>query len=107
MHRVAFTLISEKLNSTALAKELDQWNEANKLCHHTLQSTSFNELFNVYCSYKEANDIQDSLVLKYTIEDVVKQWFIIENYCRWTMIEDKDIKVQINKYHKLLEDLKA
>jgi len=23
------------------------------------------------------------------------------------MIEDKDIKIQINKYHKLLEDIKA
>jgi len=25
----------------------------------------------------------------------------------WEMIEDKDIKIQINEYHKLLEDIKA
>ncbi|XP_022636030.1 uncharacterized protein LOC111241622 [Vigna radiata var. radiata] len=33
--------------------------------------------------------------------------FVISNYYRWEMIEDKDIKTQINEYHKLLEDIKA
>jgi len=61
----------------------------------------------VYYSYKEAKEIWDSLILKYIIEDVVRQRFIIGNYYRWEMIEDKDIKIQINEYHKLLEDIKA
>jgi len=30
---------------------------------------------------------------------------MIENYHRWEMIKDKDIKIQINEYHKLLEDI--
>ena len=33
--------------------------------------------------------------------------FVIGNYYSWEMIEDKDIKIQINEYHKLLEDIKA
>jgi len=37
----------------------------------------------------------------------VRQRFIIGNYYRWEMIKDKDIKIQINEYHKLLEDIKA
>lgn len=45
--------------------------------------------------------------LKYTAEDAEKQKFVIGNYCRWEMKYDKDIKLQINGYHKLLEDLKA
>ncbi|KAH1059484.1 hypothetical protein GYH30_003477 [Glycine max] len=48
-----------------------------------------------------------SLILKYISEDVVKQIFIISNYYCWTMNKEKDIKVQINEYHKLLEDLKT
>ena len=66
-----------------------------------------NVLFDVYCSYKEAKEIWDSLILKYTVEDVVRQRFVIGNYYRWEMIKDKDIKIQINEYHKLLEDIKA
>jgi len=38
---------------------------------------------------------------------VVRQRLIITNYYSWTMNEEKDIKVQINEYHKLLEDLKT
>jgi len=36
-----------------------------------------------------------------------RQRFVIVNYYRWEMIKDKDIKIQINEYHKLLEDIKA
>ena len=66
-----------------------------------------NNLFDVYCSYKEVKEIQDSLILKYTAKDVVRQRFVIEKYYRWEMIEDKDIKIQINEYHKLLENIKV
>ncbi|KAL2348204.1 hypothetical protein Fmac_002204 [Flemingia macrophylla] len=47
------------------------------------------------------------MMLKYTAEDTVRQRFIIANFYRWEMNEEKDIKVQINEYHKLLEDLKT
>ena len=101
---VAFTLITKKPNSAILAKELEHRNHVNKVCHHTFQSALSDELFNDYCSYKEAKEIWDSFVLKYPTKDVVRQWFIISNYYHLTMIEDKDIKVQINKYHNLLEN---
>jgi len=78
-----------------------------QVCQHTLLSALFNDLFNVYCSYKETKEIWDSLILKCIVEDVVKQIFIIGNYYRWELIEDKDIKTQINEYHKLLEDIKV
>lgn len=104
MHGVAFALTTKKPKSVAPTKELDHWNQANKVCCHTLLNTLSNELFDVYFSYKEAKEIWESLVLKYTIESVLRQFFIIDNYYHWTMIEDKDIKVQINKYHNLLEN---
>jgi len=44
---------------------------------------------------------------KYTPEDVGKQKFMIGKFYKWKMVDDKEIKVQINKYHKLLENLKA
>ena len=66
-----------------------------------------NDLFDVYCSYKESKEIWDSLLLKYIVKDMVRLRFIIANYYCWIMNEEKDIKVQINEYHKLLEDLKT
>ena len=45
------------------------------------------------------------MVAKYTGEDVGKQKFIIENFYLWEMIDDKDIKAQINKYHRFFENI--
>ncbi|XP_017416694.2 uncharacterized protein LOC108327509 [Vigna angularis] len=109
MYGVVAALSSPKPDSTipSNSKLVEEWTYANKVCRHTLLSALSNDLFDVYCSYKEAKDIWDSLILKYTTEDVVRQRFVIGNYYRWEMIEDKDIKTQINEYHKLLEDIKA
>ena len=32
---------------------------------------------------------------------------MIGNYYPWEMTDDKDIQIQINEHHKLLENLKA
>ena len=47
------------------------------------------------------------MVLKYIAEDAGRQKFVISNFYKWEMTDDKDIKTQINEYHKLLENLKA
>ena len=64
-------------------------------------------MFDVYCTYKEAIQIRESMITKYTVEDVGKQKFMIGNFQQWEIVDDKDIKVQINEYHKLLEDLQV
>jgi hypothetical protein len=33
--------------------------------------------------------------------------YVVGNYLQWQMVKDKEIKAQINEYHKLLEELKA
>ncbi|XP_039140534.1 uncharacterized protein LOC120277756 [Dioscorea cayenensis subsp. rotundata] len=105
MHGVAYALINSKpLESSP--KQLELWVHANKVCRHTIISTLSNELFDVYCANKEAKEIWDSMIIKYIAKDSGKQKFVIGKYYRWEMTEDKDIKVQINEYHKLLEDLK-
>jgi len=47
------------------------------------------------------------LILNYTVEYVVRQRFIIGNYYHCEMTKDKNIKIQINEYHKMLKDIKA
>jgi len=107
MYGVALALTTSKLDSSTTAKQVDDWIHANKVCRHTLLSVLSNDLFDVYTSYKNAKDIWDSLILKYTAEDIVRQRFVIANYYRWEMIEGKDIKIQINEYHNLIEDIKT
>lgn len=107
LHGVASALTNSKPPSSSTQKEVDTWEHANKVCRHTIMTTLSNELFDVYCSYKEAKEIWDSMVLKYTAENAGKKNFVIGNYYRWTMLEEKDIKDQINEYHKLIEELKA
>jgi len=107
MYGIALALTTSKPDSTTVTKQVDDWIHANKVCRHTLLSVLSNDLFDVYASYKNVKDIWDSLILKYTAEDIVRKRFIIANYYRWEMIEGKDIKIQINEYHKLIEDIKT
>ncbi|XP_019265607.1 PREDICTED: uncharacterized protein LOC109243157 [Nicotiana attenuata] len=106
MHGVAFALTDPK-PIEANSIQMDQWVHANKVCRHTIISTISNELFDVYVSYKEEKEIWESMIRKYTAEDATKQKFVIGNYYKWEMTEDKDIIAQINEYHKLIEDLKS
>ncbi|XP_050233359.1 uncharacterized protein LOC126681848 [Mercurialis annua] len=84
MHDVASALTEAKPLRTAV-KESETWLYANK----------------------EAKQIWESMISKYTVEDVGKQKFVIGNFYKWTMAEDKEVIAQINEYHKLLEDLKG
>ncbi|GAU35637.1 hypothetical protein TSUD_394770 [Trifolium subterraneum] len=107
MYAVANALTKSMPASTATENVAEQWTHANRVCRCTILSTLSNDLFDVYCSYKEAKDIWESMAAKYTAEDAGKQKFVIGNYYRGEMVEDKDIKAQMNEYHKLLEDLKT
>ena len=102
MHSMAWALTDVKTDANS-----ETWTQANKVCRHTILSTLGNDLFDVYCAYKEAKAIWDSMITKYTAEDAGKQKFVIGNFYKWEMTGDKDIKVQVNEYHKLLEDLRA
>ncbi|XP_028753471.1 uncharacterized protein LOC114713060 [Neltuma alba] len=107
MHGVAATLTHSEPTSDADQAQKDIWTHANKVCRHTFISTLSNDLFDVHCIYKEAHKIRESLILKYTAEDAGKQKFVVGNFYKWEMTEEKDIKLQINEYHKLLEELRA
>ena len=102
MHGVAWVFTDPKTNDNAKA-----WTHVNKVCRHSILSTLSNELFDVYCSYKEVKKIWSNMVTKYTAEDVGKQKFIIGKFYQWEMVDNKDIKTQINEDHRLLEDMKA
>ena len=86
---------------------IEAWAHVNKVCRHTILTTLSNELFGVYYTYKEAKVIWESMLTKYTTEDMGKQRFVIGNYYKWTMVDNKDIKLQIDEYHKLLEEVRV
>jgi len=52
------TSSSSKPDSNILSKQVKDWIYVNKACRHTLPSVLYNELFDVYCSYKEAKYIE-------------------------------------------------
>ncbi|XP_052205410.1 uncharacterized protein LOC127810136 isoform X1 [Diospyros lotus] len=104
---VAYALSESKPNEASVdAKLLDHWTYVNKVCRHTIISTLSNELFDVSYPFKEAKKNWDSMNAKCTAGDVGKEKFVIGKFYRWEMVDDKEIKAQINKCHKLLEDLK-
>lgn len=71
-----------------------------------LQTIS-NELFDVYCSCKEAKVVWEALIKKFyglrCNKIKVRSW----KFYNRQMSDVKEIKIQINEYKKLLEDLKV
>ena len=43
------------------------------------------------------------MLRKYTTKDVGKQKFVVGNYNKWEMLDNKNIKLQINEYLLLLD----
>lgn len=101
MHGVVFSLTTKKPNSASPAKELEQWNHTNKYV-----VTPYLVHYPTSC-LMSTFPIRKQRRYRNMVENVVRQQFIIDNYYFWTMIEDKNIKVKINQYQKLLEDLKV
>ena len=87
-------------------KDLQNWENANKICRHIILSTLSNALFDVYCPYKTTTRIWESLNKKYILEDAGTQKFAIENFLNFVMSDEKDIFSQIHEYHVLIDDLK-
>ncbi|XP_071905928.1 uncharacterized protein [Coffea arabica] len=106
IHGVAYALTESQPSATADAKTQEAWQYANKVCRHTILQTLSNELFDVYCSSKEAKAVWEGLVTKFTAEDATKQKFVVGKYNQWQMTDDKEMKIQITEYQMLLEDLK-
>ena len=95
MHGVAWLLSIENTLPNSRT-----WTHADKVYRHIILTTLSNELFDVYCAYKEAKVICESMLRQYTTEDMGKQTFIVGNYYKW--VDNKDMKLQINEYLILL-----
>ena len=80
------------LITTKVNQDVEAQLDFNKVYCNTILNTMSNELFDVHCSYKEVNSIQDSMIAKYITEDIGKQKFMVGNQYCWTMIDVKDIK---------------
>ena len=61
MYGVASALTTSKPDTSSPAKQIKDWIHANKVCRHIMLSALSNDLFDVYCSYKEAKEIWDIL----------------------------------------------
>lgn len=47
------------------------------------------------------------MLAKNTAKGATKQKYVIGNSYKWEMTEEKDVKVQINEFQKLVEDIKS
>nr|XP_009784424.1 PREDICTED: uncharacterized protein LOC104232844 [Nicotiana sylvestris] len=107
VHGVAHAMLHPQPSADADNRIVESWQYANKLCRHTILQTISNELFDMYCSYKEAKAIWEALIKKFTAEDATKQKFVVGKFYQWHMRDDKEMNIQINEFQKLLENLKA
>ena len=87
------------------SEDLIKWENENKQVRYAILSTPTNELFDVYCQYKVAKEIWNALTKKYIVEDARTQKYIIGNFRKFQMTEDRDVSSQIHDYHMLINNL--
>ena len=58
------------------SKDSSKWENENKQVRHGILSTLTNELFDIYCQYKVAKEIWDSLTKKYIVEDTGTEKYV-------------------------------
>ena len=92
---VKHSWVMKTLTTTKLEWDVEAQLHSHKVTHHTILCTFSNELFDVYCSYKEAKSIWDSMMTKYIAEDARKQMFMMENHYHQTITDVKDIKFKL------------
>ena len=81
------------------------WEMGNKQVRHVILSTISNELFDIYCQFKVAKEIWDTMNKKYILKDAGTQKYAIGNFRNFQMTEDRDVSSQIHDYHLLINDL--
>ena len=93
------------LKPTSDSKDLSKCENGNKQVRYVILSTLTNVLFNVYCQYKVAKEIWDALTTKYIVEDAITEKYVIGNFRKFQMTEDRYVSSQIHDYHMLVNDL--
>lgn len=93
IHGIAHALLYPQPSANTDNKIVKSWQHANKVCRHTILKTISNELFDVYCSYKEAKGTSEALIKKFTAENAAKQKFVVENFYQWQLRDFKEMNV--------------
>ena len=88
------------------SENLSKWENGNKQVKHVILSTLTNELFDVYCQYKLAKQIWDAMTKKYILEDAGTQKYVMGNFRKFQMTENRDVSAQIHDCHMLIKSLK-
>ncbi|EPS61057.1 hypothetical protein M569_13744 [Genlisea aurea] len=107
-HGVAWALTVAKEDAGDSDVLAVDWQWANRVCLQTIISTIDESLFRVYAVYKEAASIWKSMTVKYAAaEDGVNYRFAVADFLQWEMDDDEEVLIQINDFHRLLDNMAA
>ena len=64
-----------------------------------------NPLFDLFLNYKYAKEIWDSLEKKYDVDDAGKKKYVVCQWIKLKMVDNKTIIEQVHKYENLTGDV--
>ncbi|KAH0709267.1 hypothetical protein KY284_010694 [Solanum tuberosum] len=64
-----------------------------------------NPLFDLFVTYKSAKEIWDSLEKKYGVDDAGKKKYVVVQWIKFQMVDNKPIMEQVHEYENLTADI--
>lgn len=82
-----------------------KYEKDNKISRGHLLSQMANNLFDLFINQKSAKVIWETLVKRYGDDDAGKKKYVVGNWLRFQMVDNKPIMEQIHEYENLVCDV--
>ena len=74
-------------------------------CCHKIFGALSNSLYDMYIFTKSVKELWDAREVKYGMDDIGLDQFIVSNFCKYAMVDFKSVSTQIYKFQFFLERL--
>lgn len=86
---------------------IEAWKHADFLCRNYILNGLDNTLYGVYCDFKTAKELWESLDKKYKTEDAGTKKFFVGKFLDFKMTDSKTVMSQVQEMQVLLHDIEA
>ena len=86
---------------------IEAWMQSDFLCRNYILNRLENNLYDIYSSYKTANEVWEMLEKKYKTEDDGAKKFVIGKFLKYNMADTKTVIKQVEEIQVLIHELHA
>ena len=84
---------------------VDAWKHSDFLCRNYVMNGLHDSLYNVYCAFKTAKELWESLDQKYKTEDAGAKKIVVDWFLEFKMVDSKIVVSQVQEIQVILHEI--